>query len=84
MFVKIRNRPIRTVGAEMPKIRVVFLAVKTVRGHWPPDRKCRSGGLGNPCLEISAARQFTWLFVKGVSACNDQATLEQGSVILSS
>src|SRR5918993_5351447 len=83
VFVKIRKRPIRTVGAEMPNIRVVFPAVR-IRCHWPPICKCRSGGFGNACPEISAAGHFTWPFVKGVSACNDQATPEQGSVMLSS
>ncbi len=37
MFVKIRNRPILTVGAEMPKIRIVFLAVRSLGRHSPPD-----------------------------------------------
>ena len=67
----------------MPKIRVVRLAVRNFRCHGSPDRKCRSGRFGNSCLEISAAGHLRWRLVRGVSACNDQATFEQGSVTLS-
>ena len=67
----------------MPKIRVVRLAVRNIRRHASPERKYRSGRFGNFCLEISAAGHLRWRLVRGVSACNDQATFEQGSVMLS-
>jgi hypothetical protein len=82
--VKIRNRPIRTIGAKMPKIGIVFLAVESLRFHWPPDSQTPFRNSGNSCPEVSRIRPFTWPSVKGGSACNNQATLEQGSVMLSS